>query len=402
VAQKTWNLRRPVTLIGSKRPAHIVLHDKNVSRAHCVIVNTGVEVLLKDLHTSGGTSCNDERVDLTVLKDGDVVSVGKNRIQVAIHVPDDLSDDSGCGVEFKDPTKLPGPLILNLIHTAQKWVLHDAVTLVGRHDAAPVRLDHDKIAKRHAVVFRFANESAIFNMGGEDTLAVNGDNHSLCALCEGDRVSVGPFGLRVGDRPSSGLLPSDTVHGTTLDEDEEAQSDEAPADLAGNSGAGLPSPLADLAEEAADLINVESKLESIKHDIGDSWEQLNTWQSQLVRDASQLDRQERNLAGRTESLDAKDAAVRGQLHDVTRFQDELQSREQELAAQWRKFQEEKDTVAAAQSARAKQQADLEQRTKDLARREHVLAQRWSRLQAAKCPHCGKPTNMPDGGPPKKR
>ncbi len=26
--QKTWNLRRPVTLLGARRPAHIVLHDR--------------------------------------------------------------------------------------------------------------------------------------------------------------------------------------------------------------------------------------------------------------------------------------------------------------------------------------------------------------------------------------
>ena len=297
-------------------------------------------------------------------------------------------------MEFKDPTKLPAPLILNLIHTAQRWVLQDAVTLVGRHDAAPVRLDHDKVAKRHAVVFRFANETAIFNMGGEDTLAINGDNHSLCALCEGDRISIGPFGLRVGDRRSSGLLPSDTLHGASLSDEREAASDKAGTEPVADSGAPSSSPLSELAEDAADLINVESKLETIKQDIGDSWEQLNTWQSQLARDASLLDKQGRNLASRSEALDAKDAAVRGQLHDVTRFQEELQNREQELAAQWRRFQEEKDTVAAAKAACVQQQAELEQRTKDLARREHVLAQRWSRLQAAKCPHCSKPMNTP--------
>ncbi len=64
-AQKTWNIRRPVTLIGSKRPAHIVLHDRDISPAHCVIINTGVDVLLKDLYTHSGTLCDDSRVDLT-------------------------------------------------------------------------------------------------------------------------------------------------------------------------------------------------------------------------------------------------------------------------------------------------------------------------------------------------
>jgi DNA repair exonuclease SbcCD ATPase subunit len=198
------------------------------------------------------------------------------------------------------------------------------------------------------------------------------------------------------------LLPSDTVHGATLDEDQETRSDEVRSDLATESGTAIPSPLTELAEEAADLINVESKLETIKHDIGSSWEQLNSWQSQLVRDASLLDKQERNLASRTEALDAKDAAIRGQLHDVTRFQEELETRERELAAQWRKFQEEKDAAGATKAECTRLQTELEQRMKDLARREHVLAQRWSRLQSTKCPHCGKPVNTPEGGTPKKK
>ncbi len=59
--QKTWNLRRTVTLIGSHRPAHIVLHDRDVSGAHCVIVNTGTDILLKDLRSREGTFCNNAR-----------------------------------------------------------------------------------------------------------------------------------------------------------------------------------------------------------------------------------------------------------------------------------------------------------------------------------------------------
>ncbi|MEK7757552.1 MAG: FHA domain-containing protein, partial [Planctomycetota bacterium] len=115
--QKTWNLRRPVTVIGSRRPAHIVLHDEDMSNAHCVIVNTGTEVLLKDLHTSSGTQLNKTRVNLAVLADGDVITLGDTTIQVAIQVPDGGSDDSGFGMKFADPTKFPGPVSLHLIHT---------------------------------------------------------------------------------------------------------------------------------------------------------------------------------------------------------------------------------------------------------------------------------------------
>ena len=83
-SQKSWYLRRPVTLIGSRRRAFIVLHGEAVAKAHCVIVNTGSVVLLKDLHTEAGTLCNSKGVDLIVLRDGDLVQIGSTLIQVAI------------------------------------------------------------------------------------------------------------------------------------------------------------------------------------------------------------------------------------------------------------------------------------------------------------------------------
>lgn len=399
VAQKTWNLRRPVTLIGSRRPAHIVLHDKNVSRAHCVIVNTGTEVLVKDLHTSKGTRCNDERVDLAVLKDGDVITVGANRIQVAIQVPGDASEDSGCGMAFVDPTRLPTPITLHLIHTTQEWILQDAVTLIGRHDAAPVRLDHDKVSRRHAIVFRFASGSAIFEIGGEGEVAVNGETRSLSRMSDGDRIAIGPFGLGVGNNLSTQPLTPETSQEKALEgrmeSDPHQESDRHPT---APDSAELFS-LVDLPDSAQNLKGIESQLETISKDIGESWGHLNLRESQLLQNASELNKQEKGLAVRTEELDAKDAAVRGQLHDVTRYQEELQARERELAAQLRRFQEQKDMLAAAQAGCAKQTAEAERRTKELARREHVLAHRWSRLYAAKCPHCDKPLSKPEGGLP---
>ncbi len=197
-AQKTWNVRRPVTLIGSRRPAHIVLHDTGISEAHCVLVNTGREVLLKDLHTKGGTVCRNERVDLVVLKDGDVIRIGDTTVQVAIK--------SSIAPTRRDPTLLSRPEVVGLIHTEQKWFLKEAVTLVGRHDKAPVRLDHDDVRKRHAVFFRYGDELAVFELGKDESVRVNGVACPLSVLVRGDRVSIGPFGLRVG--PTSSVKAS--------------------------------------------------------------------------------------------------------------------------------------------------------------------------------------------------
>ncbi len=153
--QKTWNLRRPVTLIGARRPAHIVLHDKDVSAAHCVIVNTGREVLIKDLHTSQGTICNRDRVDLAVLSDGDVITVGATKIQVAIRIDPDCNGDSGADMNYVDPTKLRAPVNIRFEHADKEWRVEDAVALIGRHPDAEIHLNVDEVERRNALLFLF-------------------------------------------------------------------------------------------------------------------------------------------------------------------------------------------------------------------------------------------------------
>jgi len=84
VGRKTWNLKRPVTILGSQRRSHIVIRGPAISRSHCVIINTGSDVLLKDLHTPDGTRLNGRLIDLVHLADGDVITVGQTRIEIAI------------------------------------------------------------------------------------------------------------------------------------------------------------------------------------------------------------------------------------------------------------------------------------------------------------------------------
>jgi hypothetical protein len=104
------------------------------------------------------------------------------------------------------------------------------------------------------------------------------------------------------------------------------------------------------------------------------------------------------LTGRETEFEARDAALRGQLHDVSCFHEQVLARERGLAAQAALIQADRDTLAAAQKACADCEAGLAKRDEELHRREHVLAQRWSRLQTIICPHCAKPVNLGQVGP----
>ncbi len=396
-AQKTWNLRRPVTLIGSRRPAHIVLHDGDISHAHCVIINTGEEVLLKDLQTRTGTFCNDERIDLTLLKDGDVIAVGAAKIQVAVKASQDASDDSGCGMQYRDPLAFSPPFTLGLLHTDQRWEVPEAAVLIGRHEAARVFLDHKDVSRRHAVLFRFKNGPAVFDLCGQGGVLVNGQQTPLISLTDGDLVTVGPFGLLIGAKGEAALDVQDTSTSETAGTDSAVGASPQPAKP---SASPAPNGLAGRAngeDDSEDVLEIDSKLDELRKGITTSWEQINSWQAQLIENASESGKRESDLTSRESVMQARDAEVRGRLHDVARFQEELEKRERDFAGTLAEWQKEKDELAGKSAECDKREAEVKRQGEELSRREHVFAQRWTRLVSAKCPHCGQPLGDSVGG-----
>ncbi|MCH9034075.1 MAG: FHA domain-containing protein [Planctomycetes bacterium] len=395
--QKTWNLRRPVTLIGARRPAHIILHGKDVSAAHCVFVNTGEEVLIKDLHTSGGTLCNGERVDLAPLNDGDVVTIGATTIQIAIRMPENEKDDSGIRIAFVEPTKFREPVSISLEGADKQWSVEDAVSLIGRHWSATINLDAPGISNRHALLFRFAGEPAIFDLGSRSGVSINENPISIGPLHRGDRIGIGPLTLMILPGPQDTQHRSDAIerptrHGLSdppgASTSSQSNPDRAivPLDICNieqhASGDGTEPPLPSLG-------HIQTELNALESNISESWDRLNNWQSRLKEDESSLDAKTRSLAARRSALNAKDAALRGHLHDVTCFHEQVLAREKELGRQLTAIQEERDEVQKAVLETEKREQEVTRRLAELRRREHVVAQRWTKLQRAACPHCGK-------------
>ncbi len=90
---KKFNVGRPQTIVGRSSKADIQIDQESVSRNHCKIINTGSAILLRDMESTNGTYVNDEIVDEYVLRDGDLVKVGRvifkflsgNNIESAYH-----------------------------------------------------------------------------------------------------------------------------------------------------------------------------------------------------------------------------------------------------------------------------------------------------------------------------
>ncbi len=395
--QKTWNLRRPVTVIGSRRPAHIVLHDQDVSNAHCVIINTGSDVLVKDLHTSGGTQVNKTPVTLAALKDGDVVTLGDTSIQIAIQMPENAADDSGAGLEYADPVRFAGPMKVHLMHTGKEWSIEEAVVLIGRHDDAEVRLDHADISSRHALLFRFGHGPAVFDLGSRTGIWVNGQRCSLTPLQNGDHLTVGPFGLEVQSSEFVAMSRMEPSPASVAPVASRPTSQDVPAKSQAPVAAPPPAPSKDDRTSSAiapsPAMDGEPEPGVTQGDIAGAWERLNSWRTQLRNGAMALDEQQQSLATREAGLDARDAALRGQLHDVTRFHEQLIAREREMAAKAAQAQAEQDVLEAAKKTAELRDAELAKREQEVSRRENAVAQRWARLNSMTCPHCRKPVSM---------
>ncbi len=74
---KKYNLNASSMVIGRSSKCDIQIDQESISRNHSKIVNTGKSILVRDLGSTNGTYVNDEPVDEYVLRDGDLLKIGR-------------------------------------------------------------------------------------------------------------------------------------------------------------------------------------------------------------------------------------------------------------------------------------------------------------------------------------
>jgi sigma-B regulation protein RsbU (phosphoserine phosphatase) len=80
--ENTLSLVAAEILIGRKGDADVVLNNQHVSRRHAKLVKTSEGYSLQDLGSTHGTFVNEIRVEQHVLKHGDRISLGKDRVDL--------------------------------------------------------------------------------------------------------------------------------------------------------------------------------------------------------------------------------------------------------------------------------------------------------------------------------
>jgi diguanylate cyclase (GGDEF)-like protein len=64
-------------VIGRSSKCDIQIDQESISRNHTKIVNTGKSILIRDLGSTNGTYVNDEPIDEYVMRDGDLIKIGR-------------------------------------------------------------------------------------------------------------------------------------------------------------------------------------------------------------------------------------------------------------------------------------------------------------------------------------
>lgn len=87
--EKVYPIERPVTNIGRRSTNHLVINDLRVSRNHAQVRFVNGGYMIFDIGSSGGTFINGERVQQSLLRPGDVISLAGVKL---IFITDDHAD----------------------------------------------------------------------------------------------------------------------------------------------------------------------------------------------------------------------------------------------------------------------------------------------------------------------
>ncbi|MEE9295923.1 MAG: FHA domain-containing protein [Phycisphaerae bacterium] len=187
-------LRRVASLFGTKAGCKLVLRHPRIDGRHCVIVNTGVKLFLRDLDTRGKTLRNGLKVEQEIIEDADRVQLGPWELKIDLTMPRLAgASDSPVIMDLEpDPTVLaiedPG--------TRKLTRLSRDVSILGRSSGCDVPIEDREVSRVHAIIFNFLNRPALLDLVSENGTWVNDKRAVFAMLQDGDVLTLGSYQLR--------------------------------------------------------------------------------------------------------------------------------------------------------------------------------------------------------------
>jgi pSer/pThr/pTyr-binding forkhead associated (FHA) protein len=347
--QKTWQLRRAVTIIGSRSPAHVRLRSDAISRAHAVILCDGTQPIICDLASRNGTLVSGNVVRWSYLHDSDVIRLGPFEIVVCSQpLPGSRGKNYASG---RFPPPQLGPPITLLDEQGRSVLrLAEGVAIIGRRDSADVRLANPTSSPAAAIVTAWQGSWAIYDLGEDDGARtfVNDEPTQSSVLREADVLMIDGCVYRVApaqDRqPKHSHEPSDVV---SIGDDSAIMTHPIPSEQDATPHA--PTPLAVLSGPNAaesSLGDLEARLAVLQQDLASSHEQvqdfhrklderaaaLSTWEQTLRTQADELERRTHEFAEREAALSERECEVAHAREEAAQARAALDALRRELEA----------------------------------------------------------------------
>lgn len=207
------NLRRAVSLFGAKTGCKLVLRHATVDRRHCVLINTGQHLFLRDLDTQGKTLRNGQKVEQEEIADADRVQIGPWELKFAVSRPRlSGASDSPVIVDLE-----PDPTVLAIEDRATRKFtkLPREVSILGRRPGCDIPVEDREVSSIHAVIFNYLHRPAIYDLVSENGTFVNGERCVFAMLNDGDEIMLGSYSLRFRSNAPR-IVPSSGANGTSV------------------------------------------------------------------------------------------------------------------------------------------------------------------------------------------
>jgi len=184
---KVIQLDRRLSIVGSKRGAHIRINSPQVSGSHALLLNLGHQVLLRDAMSRSGVFVNDVPIRDHVLKCGDVIRFGPHQFRF---------EENALVVRQQPAPARSLRGLLRVEGMPEPILIAMPMFVIGSRREADLHLQGDEISQAHAVIVEHCGRRMIRDLNSRLGVRVNGKKVQKAILRDGDVIGIGSWELR--------------------------------------------------------------------------------------------------------------------------------------------------------------------------------------------------------------
>lgn len=190
-------LERPYLLIGTAESCDVRLPSDSVSRRHAYVQLLNQRVYCFDLGSRTGVYWGDQQRTSGFLEANDAVGIGPFQVRLAENEFEEPWDSGGAdGWEAASGSSY-SLLFRNASPKMAPWWVRGDVTLIGRHPACKVQLNHPSVALFHASLVRTPSGLWVVDLQSRAGTSLDGERIEFAELQPDDELTIGKFRIQV-------------------------------------------------------------------------------------------------------------------------------------------------------------------------------------------------------------